>query len=119
MNGIETLLTDVAGAAQSYLASGITVEVKTNYTPAITVYTGSSTPGQAAQPGQGGGIGSAFSQLVGLEAGVVVRDAASGRVLASYGPNNGDPPTDWVRVSIALALIGLLGFGLFKMLRAL
>lgn len=119
MNGLDTILTDLAGAAQSYLANGITVEVKTNYTPGITVYTGSSSPNQATQPGQGAGFGSALSQLIGLEAGVVVKDAASGRVLASYGPNNGDPPTDWLRVSIALALIGLLGFGVFKMVRAI
>ena len=117
MNGLDQIVSDLAGAAQSYLANGITVQVKTNYTPAITVYTGSSGSGQAGQGGASAG-GSILSNLIGLQAGVTVTDSGSGRVLATYGPNNGDPPTDWVRVTVALAVIGLIGFGLVKLARA-
>lgn len=117
MNGIDQIVGELAGAAQSYLANGITVRVKSNYTPAITVYTGSSSSGQGGQAPSSSG-GSILSNLIGLQAGVVVTDSGSGRVLATYGPDNGVPPTDWVRVGIALAVIGILGFGLVKLVRA-
>lgn len=112
-NVLDQVLQEVAGVAGSYLTNGITVEVKTNYTPAITVYTGSNGQGGSSASGQsaGGGI---FSQLVGLQAGVRVL-ASDGHVLATYGEW---PTTDWVRVAAALAVIGLLGFGLVKLIRA-
>ncbi len=113
MSAIDQLLQEVAGVAGSYLTNGITVEVKTNYTPAITVYTGSNGSSGSGGSSSSGGSG-LFSQLVGLQAGVRVL-AADGHVLATYGEW---PQTDWVRVAAALGLIGLLGFGLVKLIRA-
>lgn len=106
-------LQGLLGVAGGYLEGGIRVEVKTNYTPAISVYTGGngSSSSTGGSSGAGGGL---FSRLVGLEAGVRVL-GADGRELASYGDW---PATDWVRVAIALGVIGLLGFGLVKLIRA-
>ncbi len=112
-NALDQLLQEAAGVAGSYLTNGITVEVKTNYTPALTVYTGSNGPSSSGAPGSSSG-GNLFSQLIGMQAGVRVL-AADGHVLASYGDW---PATDWVRVAAALAVIGLLGFGLVKLIRA-
>lgn len=117
MNELDQIVGELAGAAQSYLANGITVQVKTNYTPAITVYTGSSSSEQLSAGGASSGS-SVLSRLVGLKAGVLVKDAASGRVLATYGADNGDPPTNWLRVAVALAVIGLVGFVVVKVIRA-
>lgn len=109
------LIQELEGLAGSYLTGGVRVEVKSNYTPAITVYTGS-----AGGSSSGGGSGSSsssgnlFSRLVGLQAGVKVLDS-SGNTVAAYGDW---PATDWVRVAIALGLIGLLGIGLVKLVRA-
>lgn len=112
-SALDQLLQEAAGVAGSYLTNGIQVEVKTNYTPAITVYTGSNGPSQGATPGAPGS-GSIFSQLLGIKAGVRVL-AADGRELASYGDW---PAVDPVRVAIALAALGLLAFGLVKLVRA-
>lgn len=108
------LISELEGLAGSYLTGGVTVQVKSNYTPAITVYTGSAG-GSSGSGGAGApSSGNLFSRLVGLKAGVEVLDS-SGNVVASYGDW---PATDWVRVAIALATIGLLGIGLVKLVRA-
>lgn len=113
MSSLDQLLQEAAGVAGSYLTNGITVEVKTNYTPAITVYTGSNGPGSAS--GSGSSTGGGFlSQLLGIQAGVRVL-AADGHELASYGTW---PAVDPVRVAIAIAVVGLLGIGLVKLIRA-
>lgn len=107
------LIQELEGLAGSYLTGGVRVEVKSNYTPAITVYTGSAG-GSSSGGSNSSSSGSLFSRLVGLEAGVRVLDS-SGNTVASYGDW---PATDWVRVAIALGVIGLLGIGLVKLVRA-
>lgn len=108
------LIQELEGLAGSYLTGGVTVQVKSNYTPAITVYTGSA--GSSGSGGSSGpSSGNLFSRLIGLKAGVEVLDS-SGNMVASYGDW---PATDWVRVAIALAAIGLLGIGLIKLVRSI
>jgi len=92
-------LDDLIEIGTGYLSSGVVVEVKTNYGPAIPIYTGSS--GDAGAPAGGG---NPLWRLIGLKAGVVVRDRRNGNVLASYG---GQPATDPVRVSIAASLLAV------------
>lgn len=109
------LISELEGLAGSYLTGGVTVQVKSNYTPAITVYTG-STGGSSSGGSSSGGApsGNLFSRLIGLKAGVEVLDS-SGNVVASYGDW---PPTDWVRVIAALAVIGMLGILTVKVIRS-
>lgn len=116
---ISDILGTLAGTAESYLSGGVTVAVKTNYTPSpITVYGGSGGAGGGAG-GAPGGIGAELSRLIGMQVGVQVRDSQSGKLIASYGPNNGAPATDWVRVAILLGVVGLVGIGLVGLVRAL
>lgn len=90
-----------AGAvAQDYAAGGLQLQLKTNYTPAITLYN------QLGQP-------SAIASFLGLEGGVRVLDA-SGNVVAQVGDW---PDTDPVRVAAALGIGALLGVGLLKLIR--
>ena len=82
---------------------GLRVYVKTNYGPEIPLYTGK---GKDAPAGPDFGIGGAVNKLIGFQAQVIVRDK-NGKVLTKYGP---DSPTDWVRVSVLLALLAGAGF---------
>lgn len=82
---------------------GLRVYLKTNYGPEIPLYTGK---GQDTGPGVNLGISDAIAKAIGFQAQVIVRDAR-GKTVARYGPES---PTDWVRVSVALALLGLVGF---------
>lgn len=108
------LIQELEGLAGSYLTGGVRVEVKSNYTPAVTVYTGSAGGSSGSGSGSSSSSGNLFSRLVGLQAGVRVLDS-SGNVVASYGDW---PATDWVRVAIMLGMIGLLGIGFVKLVRA-
>jgi hypothetical protein len=115
MAGISQDLQELLGVTGAALSGNIQVEVKTNYSPAITVYSGQA----ASSSGGSGGTsssGNLFSRLMGLDAGVRVIDPATGSTLASYGDW---PATDWVRVAIALGLVGLLGFGFVKLVRSI
>lgn len=90
-----------AGAiAQDYSAGGLQLQLKTNYSPAVTLYN------QLGQP-------SAMASLLGLQGGVRVLDAA-GNVVAQIGDW---PATDPVRVTLALGVLGFLTLGLVKALR--
>lgn len=82
-------------ARDAVSSGGVRVYVKTNFGPEFPV---------------SGGDGPGLAELVGLKAGVVVRDRR-GAKLASYG---GYPPTDPARVALLLALAGLLGFVLIR-----
>ena len=112
------VLGQLAGTAEGYLSGGVTVAVKTNYSPQLTVYSGAAGGSGGAGGGGSGGLGQAVSNLVGMQVGVQVRDAHTGHLIASYGPNGGDPPTDWVRVAVLLAVLGAVGFGLVQLVRA-
>lgn len=112
-SGISQDLQELLGVAGGYLSGNIAVQIKTNYTPALTVYSGSGSS-SGGSPGASS-TGNVFSRLVGLDVGVKVLDS-SGRELASYGDW---PDVDWVRVAAALVVVGLLGIGLVKLIRAL
>ena len=118
-SALDSILGQLAGTAETYLGSGIAVSVKTNYSPAITVYNGAAG-GSGGQPGQagGGGLGAGLSRLIGLQVGVQVRDAQSGHVIATYGPDGGAPPTNYLRVVLGLAVVGVLGLAVVKLIRA-
>lgn len=107
-------LQELLGVAGGYLGGGIRVEVKTNYAPAITVYSGNGGSSSGAGSAGSSSSGNLFSRLLGLQAGVRVV-SADGHELASYGDW---PATDWVRVTAALVVVGLLGVGLVKLIRA-
>ncbi len=119
------LVGDITNIASGF-AAGITVAVKTNFTPEITVYSGSADAsngsGSAGATGAAGStmpsLGGLVSKLAGVQVGVVVKDSG-GRVLAHYGANGGEPETDWVRVAVALGVIGLLGMGVVVLIRRL
>lgn len=95
-------LQSAASVAQDYSAGGLQVELKTNYTPAMTLY-------NEAVPGQG----NALARLIGLQGGLRVLDA-SGNVIAQFGDW---PVTDPVRVAAALSVGALLGLGLIRLVR--
>lgn len=104
---LSTILQDLgtAGAlATDYNSGALQLQVKTNYTPALTVYN------QSGQPG----AGSAIAGLLGIQGGARVLDA-SGNVIMQMGDW---PATDPVRVTIALGLAAFLGYGLVKLLRS-
>lgn len=82
---------------------GLRVYLKTNYGPEIPIYTGK---GKDTGPGVDLGIGNAISNAVGFKAQVIIRDA-KGKTIQRYGP---DSPTDWVRVSVVLALLAAAGY---------
>lgn len=117
-SALSDVLGQLAGTAEGYLSGGVTVAVKTNYTPKLTVYSGSSGGGAGGASSTSGGLGQALSNLVGVQVGVQVRDAHTGHLIASYGPNGGAPATDWVRVAVLLAVVGALGLGLIQLVRA-
>lgn len=90
------LLGEVSGIAADYVRTGgVRVSVKTNLGPEIPVYSGS------------GGSG---SNLLGIKAGVIVRNRDGG-VIATYG----DPPaTDPIRVAMLVLVVTLLGIALVR-----
>lgn len=90
-------LGDLLGLASSYVEQGgMQVFVKTNYGPEIPIYTGSSGESQ----------GGAVSDLIGVKAQVIIRDA-KGKTVKTIGQA---APTDPVRVAFLVALLGLIGF---------
>lgn len=102
---IESVLQELgtAGAvAQAYSTGGLSIQVKTNYTPALTVYDELT----ASQPGF-------LSGVLGLQGGVRVLDA-SGNIVAQLGPW---PDTDPVRVAMAIGAGALLGLALIRLIR--
>lgn len=90
-------LGDLQGLLSGYLeGGGLRVYVKTNYGPEIPIYAG----------GKSDGGGSVVGDLVGVRAQVIVRDA-KGKTIKTIG----DPaPTDPIRVTVLLAILGLVGF---------
>lgn len=85
---------------------GLRVYLKTNYGPEIPLYTGKSKDSGSSLPSVDLGISDAIARAIGFKAQVIVRDA-KGKTIAKYGPES---PTDWVRVAVALSLLGLVGF---------
>lgn len=100
LTAILSQLSTAASVANTYESGGLQLQVKTNYTPALTVYN------QVAPP-------SGLASLLGLQAGVQVLDA-SGNVVAQYGDW---PPIDPVRVGLTLGALGLLAYGLVRLIR--
>ena len=95
----QDVLTDITGLARDFVSSGgLRVSVKTNLGPEIPVFTGQ---------GQGG-----LAELIGFEAGVIVRDR-EGNLVTTYG---NPPATDYVKAAIlagaSLAIIVILIRGL-------
>jgi hypothetical protein len=93
-----------AGDALTDAAGNLSVAVKTNLGPEITVWDGS------ASDGEGGTPSTSLAEILGVKAAVIVR-AGSGRVLKQFGDY---PATDPVRVVIALAALGMLLFVLVR-----
>lgn len=100
---IQQILSELstAGAvASDYNAGGLQLQLKTNYTPAVTLYD------QQGQP-------SALARLLGLQGGVRVLDA-SGNVVAQIGDW---PQTNPVRVALALGAGAIVGGLVLRALR--
>ena len=108
MSTVTDLLTNLAQAtqvAQSYQSGGLQLQLKTNFTPAVTLY-------NEATPQAGGNW---LARVIGLQGGVRILDA-SGNQVAQFGDW---PAVDPVRVGIALAGAAVLGFLAVRAIRNL
>ncbi len=99
-------LASLASVGSAYESGIVELQVKTNYTPALTLYTGGAQVPSSAPSG--------LSKLLGIEGGVRVLDGA-GNVIASIGPW---PATDPLRVALALGALGLITWGAIRLIRA-
>lgn len=100
-------IAELARVGSAYQSGIVQVQVKTNYTPALTLWTGGAQVPTSAPSGLG--------KILGLQGGVRVLDGA-GNILAELGPW---PATDPVRLGLALGALVLLGWGAAKLIRAL
>jgi hypothetical protein len=103
MASVADILAELAQAnsvAQTYMTGGLRLQLKTNYTPALTIYD------EAAGP-------SGIANALGVVGGIRVLDA-QGNQLAQVGAW---PATDPLRVAGALGVLGLAGIGLVRLLR--
>lgn len=101
------LLAGIIGIAGEYVRSEVRVTVETNMLPALTIYSGSMSPGG------GGAAVASIADALGIRAGVVVRNA-KGDVLAQFG----DPaPASLWRVGLVVCAIGAVGWLIVKVIR--
>lgn len=99
-SGWQDLLGGLVGVAREYVADGVRVSIKTNYTPEIPVATAELVAGDRG----GGAVArrSVLGELLGVKAAVIVRNQR-GDIISTFGQA---PKTDPVRVIVALALVG-------------
>lgn len=99
------LVSELVGIGRDYVRSQVRVTLESNLAPPITVYSG----GMQTSTGGAAGLG----KILGIRAGVVVRNAA-GQELARFGqPSKPDP----LRMALALLAVGAVGVLLWRMIR--
>ena len=101
-SGVRGLLDGLLGIADDYINQSVSISVKTNFAPEISLGR-ASLGGGASDPG-GGGI--SLGSLIGFKAAVIVRDA-DGRELSTFGE---PPPTEPVRVALVLVIVAGLAY---------
>lgn len=85
---------------------GISVAVKTNYGPAVTVYRDEPPDGTGGEPGDRG----VLEELLGFKAALIVRDR-DGRTIYTSGDV---PATEPARVAAVIVLVAVLAFVLTR-----